>query len=1461
MTVGQSSGSATEPDANMAAMSGPGESPGGWPEGWFPDPCRRWEQRWWSGSTWTSWVRTHDVLAVDPLVRRPALDTDDLVHLTFAERILLPELTARGTLTDAQAERVRAVVRDLRSEAIGTVPVPAVTGEGAQAEVVKPSTEWAPVVGETPASTRSDSVGEPLPQALTGIAAPGTEGVERTPGPMAQWWARIRESVASDLAVHGLAYLGVLLFFVGAFGLVAFAFGDVQRELRPFAEVVIAAVPFAGAALLLRRGAVVVGRALEVVGGLLVPVMLTTSFLDGVAAPPDLTGTPLAVTLTMSCAGIAAAYAAWAHRHPDSALRYVVAPMVWFTVAMACLGLGRPIPQGEAVAIPGSAQLAATIAALVATAAWARLRPRAALSEPTLVAAVPGLIILSLLALLTWVQVAVPPVLAVGAAGVLVVVGLELVSAHLAPAVLGAIQPLWWWLVFLALAPGLGMAVAAAVAVVGFVVILELAGRARRPGWALVIPGLLAAGLVPSTAERPWLTVGILATASVWAMVRRLAPFEGRWSTRSLDLAAGILPVAAVLALGSATSLSTALAVGAALVAASTVPATRPLLARGAQDRFWTMLWTAGLGLVVVTSLVWWAAVSAEAAVADSADFWLIAASMLGLAIVAARGPLNRSARPWAVVWLASWAWVLACAASEVTDAVRGGVLSVAALAILVGVHLNPSLPRATRSNAGLAGHVLAMAALPLAGAQWGLVLAMGLASLGWAVTAAFDARGRSPVGDLLGGLNGRLRLLPPALAALGIPLTAVTWLDAAGVTSPMWVTVVLAAAALGYAAAVRVLDPSGPIGATLLWGSFLAGLLAVAAGASEGPATALGLAALIAAVAILPTTGRPTIMLWTAWAALAPLVGVALAEWSEPVASAPGAVLWSSVLIAVGGAMLVGAYAWDVRLGPWVARWQPRRSSLVPPVVLGAGELVAGGALALQVADSETRGWLLLVAGSVLLATAVLARLGSLGGVAVVVAWIAALLIAGPVTTTTAWVAVLTTVVLLATAEVTHRLVADRAWWSRWDLSLLVSAGPVAVTALAAASGSAAAPAISVLVGVETLAVAWRLRAAPGPALGLGTLGSGLVLAGAAQAGGLWLAAALLVLAAALTALATRTTGATRMLLQVAGAVSAAAAWASAMDAWAWSAQQACDVTAIAAGAVTVAGAAIAWARRVDRSWVLAWSSVAAVMVAGAALAAQLGVSATDAAPTSASAPIVIGLALVAVACVAAATPLMIDGLRDLGVAWAFAALAVGFQVGSQGEAVQVAILSGVSALCALLLLASRTGRTWVRILVEVGVLTSVASVAVALLPEADSGLLVPALAVAALQAAAVGSALRVVWVQMLAPVLACASWLAFAAEALTGNAQWSTVPIGLAILTIVGLWRRDRAARGAPVAATEIVAVESVGIAFLVGAAFVQAVTISIAYAVLAMTLGVAIAGGAWSPGCAAGSSPGSW
>jgi hypothetical protein len=130
-----------------------------------------------------------------------------------------------------------------------------------------------------------------------------------------------------------------------------------------------------------------------------------------------------------------------------------------------------------------------------------------------------------------------------------------------------------------------------------------------------------------------------------------------------------------------------------------------------------------------------------------------------------------------------------------------------------------------------------------------------------------------------------------------------------------------------------------------------------------------------------------------------------------------------------------------------------------------------------------------------------------------------------------------------------------------------------------------------------------------------------------------------------------------------------------------------------------------------------------------------------------------------------------------------------------------------------------------------------------VALTDLPDRALLVPSLAASSLQAAALGVALRLLVPQLLSPLLACGAWWAFASEALDGNPQWYTVPIGLALLAAVGLWRHDRVRHDADPAAPEIVASELVGIAFLVGAAFVQAVREDVGYAALAAALGLGV------------------
>ncbi|HZM65081.1 MAG TPA: hypothetical protein VFC16_02125, partial [Nakamurella sp.] len=546
----------------------------------------------------------------------------------FVEQVFLPEVCASGAVTPRQLSQLRELLHALTVRA----------GESTAGAAQTPGTA-APTIARSvgPYPTPPSGLAPPQPAhaaeqptVATSPPAPARPAETpaapaRAPSALSRWWTRTREGVGSDLAVHGLAYLGVLLFFTGAFGLVAFTFADVAPTLRWVSEIVIASAPFISAALLLRRGAVTVGRALEVGGGLLLPVMVITTFLDGVAFPPDLTGAALVATLTACCAAIGAGYALWSGAHPASGLRFLVAPMVWFTVAMATLGLGRAIPVGEAVAIPGSAQITAIAASLVATLVAARWRPRALLAAPTLTAAVTGTLVIGLFAVLTWVAEDWPA-LPVGATGVLILAALELLRIRLPGAVVNLVEPLWWWLVGLALVADLGLGPSAAVSAAGFVVLVEVAGAACRPAWAVALPAAGAVAGVAAVWAEPWWAVGVLGAASVWVMARRLAPFEVPRAGIGLDVAAALLPLGFVLALGAATDLPTALACGAGLVLLATVPAIRPVLHRDEQDVFWKLWWPAALVAVAAAAALGWVVA------ASTSQQWLVTISVAALA-------------------------------------------------------------------------------------------------------------------------------------------------------------------------------------------------------------------------------------------------------------------------------------------------------------------------------------------------------------------------------------------------------------------------------------------------------------------------------------------------------------------------------------------------------------------------------------------------------------------------------------------------------------------------------------------------------------------------------------------------------------------------------------------------------------------------------------------------------------
>ncbi|HET7820175.1 MAG TPA: hypothetical protein VFL10_01510 [Ornithinibacter sp.] len=1419
----------------------------------------------------------------DPGALHRLLDAADLPHLDFIEHVFLPDALAKGCVTPQEEHELERLLGTLRAQAThgaatttpaAVTPTPVVTEPvGKHVPAARPAVPAVPAVPPGPPGPPGPPVSRSLPTSmprpLPPSAATPVPRPERTastalvtgPRPRsarALWWDRTREAIGSDLAVHGLAYVGVLLFFVGAFGLVVFAFGDVELTLRPVAELVIALAPFAAAALLLRRGATVVGRALEVAGGLLVPVMLITGFLDDYSFPPDLYGVELAVALTVLTSLVAVAYAAWSWRHPQSALRYLVAPVAWLAVGMATLGLGeRDIPDGKAVATPGAAQCAAILAALVVTVALARLRPTNLLSRPTRVAAVPGLVVIASMSLLSWAAEGWPlgPVLATGA---LVVAALELLAAELPPMVVALVEPLWWFLVWAALATGApalppdvptgSVAVLAAVGVLG---ILELAGAARRPALAHLLPALgLAAALIATMADARSATVAF-AAASVWAAGRRMVPYAVRGATVALDLATALLPALALASLVAATSAPVALLTGSLVVLLSTVPARRGGLGRTPDDRYWATWWTAaGAAVLTLTTSAWlqpdgW----------STREVWLLVVGFGVLTVAAALGPLSVRWRPPVVTAVATLTWVSAAAQLDASALALATPPAMLALALVIAAHAStpPTSPRPGRrasidpASLGLTGHALGLVAIPLASVQgWAPVIAVALATAGFAVTGWLDTGHRSPVGSALAHLPVA-SWIPLSLTAVGIPVTLVLGLDRAGAVSldgPRSVYVVVATA-VAYAALSRLPLP-GRVVVVAGWAGFIGALVATVA-ADSRVGTMTGLAAVPVVTVLVRPHRRPRLMTWVSWAVAAPLVGLLATETWPWFDALPDERAVAFTLATVGAVLLVGAAAADLRGRSWVPRLLPTHPWALPPAAVGAADVVLGLLVAATLLPADPSGWVFATAATTALVTAVLSRVGARAAVAVVLGWAAVLLLVAPQIEARPWIAALVTLGLLAAAELLSAPSAVVPWWARWDDPLLVSAVPVASTALVLSAGTSSAAVTFTAVGAECVAVASWLRKRPLVAVPAGCAGTVLVLVGAGTAGPGWLALALLGLSAGLTGIATRAHGVRRTALQVSGAVAAVGAWRVASNAWDLSDQRAVELAATGAALVVVAAVAAAIATRVDRSWVLVWGGTATVVagICGFDVVAPEGLWREVTHP---SLPVAAGLAVVATALSAAPRRLRIGWLPDLAVAYGLGALLVGMMAAGIGVRTRVVVLCLVTVASAMgaLLLSRGPGRArWLRPVVEAGVATALWAFALGLFATSGTMLLAPVLAASAVLAAAVGTAYGRVFLEMASPVLACGAWLVFSTHALDGNPQWVTVPIGLATLVVVALWRRDRRAHGGRPAAPEIVVLELVGIAFLVGAALVQAVTESVAYAVLATAIGLAVAG----------------
>src|SRR6266536_2197379 len=601
------------------------------------------------------------------------LVADELAKIAYTTRFL--EWARQYWLLDEQAHaRLQRELDKAHSALTGAAwqPAPAPTPAAQPPAPTHAAWPTAPTAGVWPTRPASPAA-PPKAQPLAGRTAPARPAPRAThakPRRAGAWAARLRRAwapVASDLGLHGLAYLGVLLMFTGTLGLALFSLRSVNTSLRPLAEGSVPLVLLVSSWFLRRRGAPLGAASLELLGGAVLPVLTFASLLDGSGVPPDLPRGPLLVAaLAATTAGV----------------------------------LGLAFHRG-----PSAAQMALVSAAVAATLLIAHHWRGYQLSRPTEIASVPGAALAIALVLVFAAGEDWPlwPALAATAATLLTV---ELLAGRL-PAASGAslAQSLVLGIGLAAAAPRLGWASGGATLLAGSLVLLEWHARRRPdPPMALVVLAVAAAGLALAMAE-PWTAVTAAAVTAAWAHTRRIRRLPGPFG-RSAEWAVGLALAGCLAPLALMSGLERALPGGRAWVvlAGLTVLAAVAVRRWRPADELYAWLVPAGAGLNTVATVGEWLAAPAPAPAA-----WLAVAAGLG-GVALALMPRHPALRTWSAAATLAWSTALGLEAAGVSLTVRSLVWAVKGL-VLVGM--------ATAWRNPTAGHLAAIGHLVGLGARW----------------------------------------------------------------------------------------------------------------------------------------------------------------------------------------------------------------------------------------------------------------------------------------------------------------------------------------------------------------------------------------------------------------------------------------------------------------------------------------------------------------------------------------------------------------------------------------------------------------------------------------------------------------------------------------------------------------------------------------------------------------------
>ncbi len=1292
------------------------------PRGWYPDPSRDRRIRFWDGRSWTS--------AVADLSEPPALDAPVLQAELLA---FLASQRTRGADIDRRLDQnVPAYVTERcrlswnvgrSSPAAGLAsPLPA-------AQLREPGAPLAPAMAEGPSGTAGQ---------VTGIAAcrPVRPGDRATIGPSPQVrplgpvaasaprvrlpapivrpparpsvWERVRRAVVSDLTLHGLAYLGVLLVFAGIFGLLVFSWGEVGRDLRPVAELAVPLALLGAGAALSRRGSQVVGRALTLLGAAVLPFVAIAAVADGSPIPPDAHGRALVACAALVFLGSAVGYGVVVARRPDSPVAYLVAPAVWLGVGMVALAPRADAVVGRTVAGLSSGQVAAVLAAVATTAWLARARPGHRLARPTLVVSIPGLAVFGVIAIVLGAEEAWP-VGAIALASCAVVLGLEAVAPVLPGTVVGMGQVLGAGAAVAVVGTVVEPAWSAALGVAVFCTVLDWEGI-RRPGPSTLLMGATAIGvaLAVSTIE-PWAGVTAFGVGTVWAAGAYARPRPWLPSTVAAASAA-LLPIGVAVGLFRAIDAGPAAAITAAAVAGVAVAA-----------------WVARTSDPL---LRWWVPIAAVAAtllplplVSAAPDGWLAVTAALGTVALAA-APVTVDAR----IWLCGAGLVEAGAFVSIAFEVRPGwsaVVLAAAGVLAVGAAI-PRIPHS--GQVGLAGHVGTIAAVAVAGTAggmrgWPVSLSASLAVAALFVTAWYQERGAAPATDLLvrwladgdrPASADHVRAAVPALAIAGLPAVTVSVLDTLGVLvgAPATAGLVLAIAAVVLAAGTWIARDRPLLALPAAVVGVITGLGGIGLTVTEPiPATVAGGLLAVACLAVHPSVRRVP-MTWIGAAA----TGYAAVRAGQALGVADDRLCL--VLLGWASIVLVGSLALDRKIaGERTAPGWVRVGALEAPAALAGIAVPVGLLLSFQL-DPTTWGWSAVAVAFVAIGVA------GLTGAGMISAGFWALLCVGgaglaPFDVLDEPLAFVGAASLMASASFLIERRGPRSGWANWDLAPLVVGSVTALVGIVAAVPGEVAP-TWLAGGVLAIAIAiWRRQPAWAAA--------GVVLLnGAAVDGGRgWLTLSLALTSVAATAGAVRSAGTARSGLRLAGVAAAIGAVevflldTGRMSTTAELTTSGVMTVAIVGGLGLLVLGVAARAARLDRPWVVPWA------IGSALVLVQAGPDLASVDRRPAGLAVAIGLLLAAGGSATGAAPLRAGLLRDAAVLLAAGAGVVAWWSVDGQPAALTAVLSAMSIAGAgqWVVAARRPPTVWHRPLTLALGLTAAGAPSVAWLGDAGAG------------------------------------------------------------------------------------------------------------------------------------------